>query len=128
MANRKLVVVVDDDPVIVHIIEKTLGKMNAQAITISSASGALSLLHERHEEIGLVLLDLAMPGVSGYDFCRQLRAQPHLAHIPVVAVTADITATLDTRAAEAGINEVVTKPFSAETLHDVLQRYDILIG
>jgi CheY-like chemotaxis protein len=119
-------VLIDDDPLISRIIEKMLGKMKAQVVTLSSASGALSVLYERNEEVGLLLLDLAMPGLSGYDFCKQLRAQPHLAHIPVVAVTAVVTTDTDARAAEAGINEVVTKPFTSETLHRVLQRYGIL--
>lgn len=127
MPDHNLVVVIDDDPVVVRLIEKMLARTKARVLTTSSASGALSLLSEHQSEVGLVLLDLAMPTLSGYELCRQLRAQPHLAHLPVVAVTADVTNDVNEKAAEVGINEIVIKPFKQEALLDVIRRYGIPI-
>jgi chemosensory pili system protein ChpA (sensor histidine kinase/response regulator) len=125
MAERDLVIVVDDDLVVVHLIEKILERATVRVAATSSGSGALSLLHENHGEVLLMFVDLAMPGISGIELIRQMRAQPNLADIPVVAVTADFGIETYEHLKEVGVEEIIEKPFRNERLIDVLQRHGV---
>lgn len=76
-----------------------------------AASGQEALAYARAEPPDLVLLDVMMPGMDGFEVCRQLRADPHLAEVPILMVTA-----LDDRESrlsglEAGADDFISKPF-----------------
>ena len=64
----------------------------------------------------LVLMDIQLPGMDGLEATRRIKAQPALARIPVVAVTSYALAGDDRKAAEAGCDDYVTKPFSPRAL------------
>lgn len=128
MGDSNLVIAVDDDPIINRIIEGMLSQRHVRVMTTTSASGALSLLNEHRERVRLILLDLAMPGLSGFDFCRMVRAQPEFAKLPIVAVTGVYTDTTPRESAEAGIDEVLPKPFTSAQLEDILRRYHVING
>jgi CheY-like chemotaxis protein len=70
---------------------------------------ALEMLLE--EQIDLVLLDIQMPGIDGYETCRRLKSQPDIADIPVVFITAETTATAIDKAYELGAVDYISKPF-----------------
>ncbi len=58
----------------------------------------------------LILMDLRMPGMDGFEATADLKADPRLAHIPVVAITADVSADISVRARAAGCTAVIEKP------------------
>ena len=64
----------------------------------------------------LVLMDIQLPGFDGHEATRRIKAQPALARIPVIAVTSYALAGDDRKAAEAGCDDYVTKPFSPRAL------------
>jgi two-component system phosphate regulon response regulator PhoB len=114
MANETLMVV-EDEADIRELLKYTLEREGYKVLECSSAEEAQGLLHRRTLP-DLVLLDLMLPGMDGYAFCRALRADERTAKIPVVMVTArdedaDIVAGL-----EVGADDYVTKPFSARIL------------
>ena len=64
----------------------------------------------------LILSDIAVPGLDGIELCRRLRADPRTAAIPILAVTGHDDRHYPDRAMAAGANQVLIKPFTAETL------------
>jgi CheY-like chemotaxis protein len=68
------------------------------------------------ERLDLILLDLGLPGISGYDVARHLRAVPDMQHIPIIAVTGDGTQEAVEEAQMAGINGLIVKPVNRDYL------------
>jgi two-component system, cell cycle response regulator DivK len=64
----------------------------------------------------LILMDIQLPGLDGYEVTRRLKADPALAHIPIIAVTSYALSGDDEKARVAGCNAYVTKPYSPRAL------------
>ncbi len=64
----------------------------------------------------LILMDIQLPGLDGYEVTRRIRANPALRHIPIIAVTSYALSGDDVKAFEAGCNDYVTKPYSPRVL------------
>jgi two-component system cell cycle response regulator DivK len=64
----------------------------------------------------LILMDIQLPGIDGYEATRQIKATPALHHVPIVAVTSYALSGDEVKAAEAGCDAYVTKPFSPKRL------------
>ena len=73
------------------------------------------VLAETHRP-NLILMDIQLPGVDGYEATRRIKANPALRHIPVIAVTSYALSGDDVKAREAGCDAYVTKPFSPRAL------------
>ena len=71
----------------------------------------------------LILLDIQLPVLSGYDVARSVKADARLAHIPIVAVTSYALSGDDTRALAAGCDDYVAKPFAPQQLLDCLRKH-----
>jgi CheY-like chemotaxis protein len=125
MSQRNLVILIDDDPMIIRIVESMLKSLNIPLMTTTNPTGGLGLIKENEARVGIVLLDIAMPGINGLELCRSIRALPDLGGLPVVAVTADIGPDTADEVAAAGFNEVITKPFTRDNLLTVLGNYGI---
>jgi len=82
-------------------------------LTAESGEDALRLLQEHQPD--LVLLDILMPGLDGYEVCRRIRQDPVTAFLPVVMITASGKEE-KVRAIEAGADDFVTKPFDQAEL------------
>lgn len=109
MATR--ILVIDDEPVICRLIEYQLGGAGYRVTACQRAHDALLAL--ANEPPDLILLDVMMPGISGWDLCRQIRAG---STVPIIMLTAkhgdeDIVTGL-----ASGADDYVGKPFSAATL------------
>src|SRR5438270_14035008 len=80
------ILVVDDTPANIRVMTAVLEPMGYRVLGAGSGPEALELV--RRERPDLILLDLMMPGMDGYEVCRQLRADPATSFLPVVMVTA----------------------------------------
>ena len=80
------VLVVDDIPANVRLLEAKLAAEYFDVITADSGAAALELVAEQPPDI--VLLDVMMPGMDGFEVCQRIKANPQTLHIPVVMVTA----------------------------------------
>jgi CheY-like chemotaxis protein len=87
---------------------------------LEAANGWEAVEVARRERPSLVLMDLCMPVLDGFAATRQMREQPSLHDVPIVAVTAHGTAEYRNRAAAAGCNEFLTKPLNFERLKEVM--------
>jgi len=107
------ILVVDDEPRNVRLLEAVLGS-NGFEVT-SASSGEEVFDRVRSDSPDLVLLDIQMRGMNGYEVCRKLRSDPATAFLPVVMITASSTeARVD--AIGAGADDFVTKPFDQNEL------------
>jgi signal transduction histidine kinase/CheY-like chemotaxis protein len=108
----KRVLVIDDEPAIARLISQRLEPFEVEAVIANSGSDALRRM--RDEQFDAVTLDILMPGMSGFEVLRQLRADPQLRAVPVVVVSV-----FSGQEALAG-EWVVSKPIDAEELVDSL--------
>ena len=102
------VLVVDDTPQNVKLLADILGAKGFVAITAASGEEALGKLAAERPD--LVLLDVMMPGLSGYDVCRRIRADPATALLPVVLVTSLDPHQERVKGIEAGADDFLSKP------------------
>ncbi|MEE8203015.1 MAG: PleD family two-component system response regulator [Alphaproteobacteria bacterium] len=108
------VLVVDDQPLNVKVLEAKLSSEYYEVI--SATDGASALAAMREEKPDIVLLDIMMPGMDGFEVCRQMKADPSLVHIPVIVITALSEARDRVRGLEAGADDFLTKPINENAL------------
>jgi two-component system, cell cycle response regulator DivK len=115
-----LVLVVEDNPVNLELVTALLEERGCEVLGAMTGDAALQLLRESHPD--LVLVDVQLPGMSGYQVTRRIKADPALAGIPVVALTAHAMVNEDQRAREAGCDAFLTKPIDMRVFTETLQR------
>lgn len=108
------ILVVDDEPDILELVRYNLVKDQYEAVCVDTGEEALEMI--RKEPPALIVLDLMLPGMSGFEVCRVLKQEPRTATIPIVMLTArgeeaDVVAGL-----ELGADDYLTKPFSPRIL------------
>ncbi len=108
------VLVVDDEPDNLELVVETLGFHGA---TLQSAqNGLIALETLKGFEPNLILLDLSMPELDGWELHRRIRADSKLAAVPVIAITAHAMVGDRERAIEAGFDGYISKPINVVTL------------
>jgi signal transduction histidine kinase len=108
-SSPSIILCVDDEAANLKLLENILVPRGYSVVGAANGKGALDTL--RSQAIDLVLLDVIMPGMDGFEVCRQIKGDPGLASIPVIMITA-MTAKRDrVRAIEAGAEEFLSKPF-----------------
>jgi class 3 adenylate cyclase/CheY-like chemotaxis protein len=113
MDDEPVVLVVDDQAPNIRLLDAVLSPRGYRVLTATSGEQALTILRE--EQPHIVLLDIMMPGMDGYEVCRRIREHPATAFLPVVMITASDTQE-KIRAIEAGADDFVTKPFDQAEL------------
>ncbi|HEV8670514.1 MAG TPA: response regulator [Candidatus Limnocylindria bacterium] len=107
-ASRKILAV-DDTPENLRLLDAILGPRGYQLITADSGTAGLEAVHREHPD--LVLLDIVMPGLNGYDVCRRLRDDAETRYLPIVMITASGDQER-VQALEAGADDFIAKPFN----------------
>ena len=127
MGNQKsLVLAVDDKPQNLQFLGKLLSDNGYEVALAQSGSQALGFV--RKDEPDLILLDIMMPEMDGYDVCRALKGDFSTRHIPVIFLTAKTDAEDVVKGFEAGGVDYVTKPFnSAELLARIKTHIELKI-
>jgi DNA-binding response OmpR family regulator len=123
MAKGKILVV-DDEVNITQILEFSIGAEGYEVVT--AANGEEAIDKARREQPDLIILDVMMPRIDGFEACRILKANPLTKNIPVVLLTAkgrDIDKRLGR---EVGATDYIIKPFSPNKLIDRI--HQLLVG
>ena len=113
------VLVIDDSPTITKVVQLVLTKAGFRVHT--APDGEAGLIALRANRPDMVLLDFVMPKMNGYQFCRQLNADPKLRDIPVVLMSARGDQVGERFVKVMGIVDYITKPFSPEAITAVVQ-------
>jgi CheY-like chemotaxis protein len=113
----------DDSLAIQRVIELTFAEEDITVISVSDGDQAIARVEAHPPDI--VLVDVAMPGKNGYEVASHIKRSPHLAHIPVVLLTGAFEPVDQHRAAEAGCEGVLAKPFEPQL---VIGRVKALLG
>lgn len=109
--SGKKVLVVDDDIKTVELVKLYLNRDGYRVLTANNGNDALQIARENHPE--LIVLDLMLPGISGLDVCRTLRAE---SDVPIIMLTALTTDDDRLTGLDLGADDYVTKPFSPREL------------
>jgi diguanylate cyclase (GGDEF)-like protein len=104
-----VLLVVDDQPANVHALYQLFAQ-DHQVLMATRGELAIKLCHDRQPD--LVLLDVVMPGMDGYEVCARLKADPTTRDIPVIFVTADQDEQAETRGLDAGAVDFISKPIN----------------
>jgi DNA-binding response OmpR family regulator/DNA-binding CsgD family transcriptional regulator len=108
------VLIIDDNP---DNLRVAVDHLEAYSIVVRTAlDGVTGIRRAQGSSIRLILLDVEMPGIDGYETCKRLKADPELASIPVIFMTSRAAVEDKIRAFEVGAVDYVTKPFEAREL------------
>ncbi|WP_028045432.1 response regulator transcription factor [Cellulomonas sp. URHE0023] len=114
-----LVLVADDDEDIRDLVSFKLEQLGVDVVSAADGSAALAAVRERRPDIAV--LDISMPGLSGIDVCRAIRAEPDLSATRVILLTARAQESDVEAGFSAGADDYVTKPFSPRELVSRIQ-------
>jgi two-component system, cell cycle response regulator DivK len=115
------VLVVEDNPVNLELVMALLEEAGCQVLSADSAAAALQLV--ANERPDLILMDVQLPGMTGYEATRRLKADPATAAIPVIAITAHAMRGEEATARAAGCDAYLTKPLETQAFRELLRRF-----
>jgi two-component system, OmpR family, response regulator MprA len=114
------VLIVDDEPAVRAALDRALRLDRYEIELAGDGREALDRLAEtRHDA---VVLDVMMPGIDGWEVCRQLKESPEVRHIPVIFLSARAQDEDRQRGYALGVDEYVTKPFDPAHLVEIVRR------
>jgi two-component system cell cycle response regulator DivK len=115
-----LVLIVEDNEKNLKLVRDVLQVKGYETLEAGTAEDGLKIARERMP--GLILMDIQLPGMSGIDALRALRAEPATAGIPVVAITASVMQQDRQQIMNAGFDGFIEKPVNLKNLLDTVQK------
>ena len=117
------ILVVDDEIYIVHILDFSLGMEGYEVVTALDGEQALEKVAQQKPD--LIVLDIMMPKLDGYETCKALKSKPETKDIPVILLSAKGRNVDQKTGFEVGADDYITKPFSPRKLVD---RINAILG
>ena len=117
----KSILVADDDPDILSIVSMSLETQGYTVYKAANGREAVDLARQHHPD--LILMDMMMPVVSGYEAVTELKAEQSTRDITIVGLSAKAMATDMERATDVGIDGYITKPFRIAQVLSVVESY-----
>src|SRR6266446_568573 len=118
---RKRILVIEDQEDNRQIVRDLVTASGYELIEATTGEEGLEVA--ARERPDLILMDIQLPGIDGYEVTRRIKANPALRHIPVIAVTSYALSGDDIKAIEAGCDAYVTKPFDPAELLAKIREY-----
>lgn len=118
----RIVLVIDDEPDLVKMLDYNLTKADYVVLTAHDGETGLALARKHAPDV--IILDIMMPGLDGWEVCKKLRQEPATAAIPILMLTSKAEETDRVVGLELGADDYVTKPFS---VREVLARVKALL-
>src|SRR5690554_1781928 len=109
MTSKKTLLLVDDEPTNLQVLRHTLQQ---DYRLVFAKNGAMALKLAEKEQPDLILLDIMMPEMSGYEVCQQLKAQESTKYTPIIFITALAESSDEEKGLAMGAVDYITKPFS----------------
>ncbi|GFE81298.1 hypothetical protein GCM10011487_32980 [Steroidobacter agaridevorans] len=117
--NRTFALVVDDSITVRRVTQRLLERNGMRVMTAKDGVDALSILQEHIPDV--ILLDIEMPRMDGYELATQVRADARLTDIPIVMITSRVGEKHRARAIEIGVNDYLGKPYQENQLLDAIE-------
>lgn len=117
----RIILYVEDNPDNIYMLERRLTRRGYRVMTAPDGETGLQLARATPPD--LILMDLDLPGIDGWEATRRLKAAPETAHIPVIALSAHAMAEHRASALEAGCDDVATKPVDFPNLLAKIEAY-----
>lgn len=122
MSSAKSILIIDDDARNIFALKAVLKSKGYTVLSSINAEDTLPLLNS-NPDIGIVLLDMMMPDIDGYEVLALLRTHPRFATLPVLAVTAQAMPGDKEKCLDAGANDYISKPINTDLLLSYLSKY-----
>jgi CheY-like chemotaxis protein len=122
MTDQKKVLIVDDDNRNIFALRATLKAKGYPCLSVTDAREVLPLL-KTEKGIGVVLMDMMMPEMDGYEAIAQIRSQAEVATLPIIAVTAQAMVGDKEKCLAAGADDYISKPIDVDVLIEKLNHY-----
>jgi len=122
MAEKKIILSIDDDPMVLRVLTALLTPLYELRIS-KSAADAMALMEQTVPD--LILLDIEMPHISGFEFLHTIKKNPKFMNIPVIVVTGHYETEFIIHAEKSGAVAVVAKPINQE---DLMKKIDLGFG
>lgn len=123
--GRPKLLLADDSITIQKVVSLTFSDEGMEVITVGDGDEAMRRLEESAPP-DIVLADVLMPGLSGYEVCRRVKSDSRLRHIPVVLLVGAFELLNEAEARRAGADEILTKPF--QSIRDLVSKVGSLLG
>jgi CheY-like chemotaxis protein len=120
MLKNKKVLVVDDDMRNVFALTASLEQEQMEVITASDGKEALDCL-KKNEDVDIVLMDIMMPEMDGYEAMRHIRNSMNMKELPIIALTAKAMTGDREKCIEAGASDYITKPVKIDQLLSLMR-------
>jgi CheY-like chemotaxis protein len=120
VSGGKKILICDDDPVILRLLQVNLEIEGYEVVTAHHGEEAVA--KAKTEIPDLVILDIMMPRMDGYEACRQIRSQVETSEIPIVFLSAKAQQSDIERGRAYGVSDYLTKPFDPTDLLEVIER------
>jgi chemosensory pili system protein ChpA (sensor histidine kinase/response regulator) len=117
--RRTFALVVDDSITVRRVTQRLLERNGMRVLTAKDGVDAVSLLQENMPDI--ILLDIEMPRMDGYEVAAHVRHDPRLKHIPIVMITSRVSEKHRARAIELGVDDYLGKPYQESQLLDAIE-------
>ncbi|MCE5203957.1 MAG: response regulator [Coriobacteriales bacterium] len=117
------ILIADDEPHILKLVTFTLSNHGYEVVTATDGQSATELAEQ--EQPDLILLDVMMPIMNGYDAAKRIRENPATAHIPIVMLSAKSQVTEIAQGLDSGATEYICKPFTPK---DLVKKVSELLG
>ena len=115
MKSEKEILIIDDDSKNIFALSAVLKAKKFQCISALSAHQGLNMLSS-NKNVGVVLMDMMMPEMDGYEAIEKMKNDHHLKHIPVIAITAQAMTGDREKCMEAGADGYISKPVDVDEL------------
>lgn len=119
----KNILIIDDDPRNIFALKAVLNARGLACTTATTAEEGLELLNSQNSRIGIILMDMMMPDMDGYEAISLIRQREDIAELPIVAVTAQAMVGDREKCLEAGANAYISKPVNVDALMRIIDEY-----
>ncbi len=118
--DRPLALVVDDSITVRRVTERFLQRNGVRVVTAKDGLDAISVISDHKPDV--ILLDIEMPRMDGYEFASHVRNDPRISDVPIIMITSRVGDKHRARAIELGVNDYLGKPFQDSALLEAIQR------
>ena len=118
--DRPLALVVDDSITVRRVTERFLQRSGLRVATAKDGLDAISVMQDHKPDV--ILLDIEMPRMDGYEFASHVRNDPRIANVPIIMITSRVGDKHRARAIELGVNDYLGKPYQDAQLLDAIRR------